>query len=855
VAVGSLGKAFFDVSLNLDGYRSELNQAKQLAAGAGKRIRSEFDLGKREKALAGLDKIIGSLKEEQRELGKVIKKWEHYTSFEAGGSSKWLDKRKAKYNALEKEIQSLIEANKKLEKARKPRRGSLAALDAREQSLRREIRQVDIGTKRYKLLAAAIKKTTAARMKAEKSMNVGGFGGGLQGMAGSLTAGIGAAVALQTTVDLYKNAVKAAVELNTIASKLEASLGKRGAGAAMAFSRRLSDRLGISFKTTADAFGGFTAAATAANIPMREQKALFAAVSQAGSQMGLTSEDIAGTFQALQQMAAKGVVSMEELRQQMGERLPIALAAAAKGLEKPPAEVIKLVESGKLAAREFFPAFTKGLEDLNKAGEGVNPMASEFTRLGNAWDQLQTDFGNSQMPVVIEAVKGLTWYLKQLNNQLEGGDLGFDSMGLTDFLTPGGMVKQATSPILQGLGFGNRGEALEAVSEVSEELEIGRKAAKDLFKQAAKEAGIININLARSGDILKIKQKMVALGPAFLKQLEDQRSQDLKAAEAALTEEDRKKNALALAKEQLSISRASAIIQLQASEARLAAYAKETQMVGAIEQARSGSAIGRSGVVKSLLSFEMQQAQKLARTEGERKKIALEYGKKIFNQTVAEYKLKAQALVSEQAGQRTSLQFEQQKTAAVAKRAELEAKAALDAANTLDNKTTTEGRNAIAAAQSRLDIAREQRTEMEEMFGLQNQLLDAQQLATRESLSGSRVLALSQQAEFATARQRNQVEKDRRAFMGDTAKHASTAEISAANYAASLQSIPQALGDIPAAFNTQVHTTIDGNQTFSQMNSTLDTIASNTGRENPITVNVSVDPVSGAANSSVSGTG
>ncbi|MCP4974263.1 MAG: hypothetical protein GY914_11435, partial [Prochlorococcus sp.] len=82
-----------------------------------------------------------------------------------------------------------------------------------------------------------------------------------------------------------------------------------------------------------------------------------------------------------------------------------------------------------------------------------------------------------------------------------------------------------------------------------------------------------------------------------------------------------------------------------------------------------------------------------------------------------------------------------------------------------------------------------------------------------------------------------------------------TAEISAANYAASLQSIPQALGDIPAAFNTQVHTTIDGNQTFSQMNSALDTIATNTGRENPITVNVSVDPVSGAANSSVSGTG
>ena len=48
---------------------------------------------------------------------------------------------------------------------------------------------------------------------------------------------------------------------------------------------------------------------------------------------------------ALAQMASKGTVSMEELRQQLGDRLPGALGLAAKGLGITEQELIKLVSA------------------------------------------------------------------------------------------------------------------------------------------------------------------------------------------------------------------------------------------------------------------------------------------------------------------------------------------------------------------------------------------------------------------------------------------------------------------------------------------------------------------------------
>ena len=232
---------------------------------------------------------------------------------------------------------------------------------------------------------------------------------------GSVIAGLGVGVSLGA---LFKGAVDSAIELETITRKLSNTLGPQGAGGAIAFTKGLSDQLGLSFKTLAGGFASFTAAATAANVPLEQQKALFAAVAKAGQSLGLSNDEINGSLLALQQIASKGTVQMEELRGQLGERLPIAFAAAAKGLGITQQQLIKLIESGKLTSAQFFPAITKGLNDLTKGTGGLETSAQSLQKFQNAWDELQTALGTNLLPTATEKINILTEALKGLGLSL-----------------------------------------------------------------------------------------------------------------------------------------------------------------------------------------------------------------------------------------------------------------------------------------------------------------------------------------------------------------------------------------------------------------------------------------------------
>lgn len=225
--------------------------------------------------------------------------------------------------------------------------------------------------------------------------------------------------------------IAAASELEGITRKLSNTLGAAGAQQALGELRTLSERLGISFTVLADSFGSFTAAASAAGISLRVQKDLFEAVSTSAQRLGLSNDAINGSLLALQQVAAKGTVQMEELRGQLGERLPTAFAATARGLGVSNRELIKLVESGKLTADEFFPALTKGLAELNGSGEGgVLTAEQNFATFGDRLKDLQAEFGKDFLPGVISTVKQLTELLKEISIQKRSADIG-GSFGLT----------------------------------------------------------------------------------------------------------------------------------------------------------------------------------------------------------------------------------------------------------------------------------------------------------------------------------------------------------------------------------------------------------------------------------------
>jgi hypothetical protein len=87
---------------------------------------------------------------------------------------------------------------------------------------------------------------------------------------------------------------------------------------------------------------------------------------------------------------------MEELRQQLGERLPVAFEATARGLGITQQELNDLVSSGDLTAREFFPAFAEGLRSI---GGEVPPLIQALGEIGNVVDAVGREFGQSLLPI------------------------------------------------------------------------------------------------------------------------------------------------------------------------------------------------------------------------------------------------------------------------------------------------------------------------------------------------------------------------------------------------------------------------------------------------------------------------
>jgi tape measure domain-containing protein len=164
------------------------------------------------------------------------------------------------------------------------------------------------------------------------------------------------------------------------------------AGTQIDFLRKSANAAGVSMSSISDSFVKFAASTTSANIPIEQTNALFAAITRASGTLGLSGDKVNHMLDALAQMAGKGVVSMEELRQQLGDSLPGALSLTAKGLGITDRELIKLVESGGLLARDLFPALTRSLKDL---GGEVNTGIATWERFKNMLSETSQNIGDT----------------------------------------------------------------------------------------------------------------------------------------------------------------------------------------------------------------------------------------------------------------------------------------------------------------------------------------------------------------------------------------------------------------------------------------------------------------------------
>jgi tape measure domain-containing protein len=210
---------------------------------------------------------------------------------------------------------------------------------------------------------------------------------GVAGIAGGLA---GVAAGLKAIVDTT-------IKFEAINKQLEFAVGSAArAGEEFEFVRRTATSLGLDLISAAEGYAKLAAATKGTALEGKATRDVFLGVSQAAATMGLSAAESNGVFLALAQIAGKGKVSMEELRGQLGERLPLAMKIAADSMGVTVERLNKLVEAG-LDSNEFLAAFGPALQKAFAADAAKNAatLQGRINLLKNEFKLLLKELGDS----------------------------------------------------------------------------------------------------------------------------------------------------------------------------------------------------------------------------------------------------------------------------------------------------------------------------------------------------------------------------------------------------------------------------------------------------------------------------
>jgi tape measure domain-containing protein len=215
----------------------------------------------------------------------------------------------------------------------------------------------------------------------------------------------------------------AGIAADSLQRSLVAIAGSQASAADyVSYLRNESDRLGQSFYDLAPAFKSIAAAARGTALEGEPVRKVFSAIIEASTALGMSTADTEGSLRALGQMISKGNVQAEELRGQLGERLPGAFSLAAKAMGVGTAELNKMLEQGQVLATDLLPKLADEIHKaygaaaqtsaLESAQAAVNRMSEEWTDLKN--NMFHSETAVSGINLITEALNGMNAMISQV---------------------------------------------------------------------------------------------------------------------------------------------------------------------------------------------------------------------------------------------------------------------------------------------------------------------------------------------------------------------------------------------------------------------------------------------------------
>ena len=250
--------------------------------------------------------------------------------------------------------------------------------------------------------------------------------------------------------------------------------------------RQVASQAGVSVNEIGKDFIKFSAAMQGAGISINESNMLFERLTKASVNLGLSSADVGRALNALGQIASKGTVSMEELRQQLGDALPGAFSIAAKGLGVTEKELNKLVASGTLAASDFLPAFSDALKGMSG---NADTAASKLAEMGNVLTVLGQTIGDAGVWQAFKVVLGgLLETIRAVALAVGTLAIGFKNVGESIGVFVAALVSgQGLSGALNAVTQQNV-KASQSVDDLAKSLGYGAESGKQMASALADNA-------------------------------------------------------------------------------------------------------------------------------------------------------------------------------------------------------------------------------------------------------------------------------------------------------------------------------------------------------------------------------
>lgn len=221
---------------------------------------------------------------------------------------------------------------------------------------------------------------------------------------------------------LAKGAFDTAVQFEALNNQLGFASGSaRQGGQDFEYLKGISNTMGLELVSATESFAKFSGAARGTSLQGQGVKDVFEGVAMASTVMHLSAEQSQGAFTALEQMMSKGKVSAEELRGQLGERIPGAFQIAARSMGMTTVELDKAMSAGLIMSEDFLPKFSAQLKKEFSGGmeNAANSMQANMNRISNSWTLLKLTLGEGLGGVFAKGMEGIQRVFSEINKGIE----------------------------------------------------------------------------------------------------------------------------------------------------------------------------------------------------------------------------------------------------------------------------------------------------------------------------------------------------------------------------------------------------------------------------------------------------